>query len=74
MHEPYIQQHQTKSIFCLPLLNQTKLVGVLYLENQLAVGAFTPERAQVLHLLSTQQLLRSKMLNSTQSCTLAKAR
>ncbi|MBV9386505.1 MAG: PAS domain S-box protein [Chroococcidiopsidaceae cyanobacterium CP_BM_ER_R8_30] len=54
IYEPYIQQHQTKSIFCLPLLNQAKLVGVLYLENQLAVGAFTPERSQVLHLLSTQ--------------------
>jgi PAS domain S-box-containing protein len=54
IYEPYIQQHQTKSIFCLPLLNQAKLVGVLYLENQLATGAFTPERSQVLNLLSTQ--------------------
>ncbi|MES1026256.1 PAS domain S-box protein [Gloeocapsa sp. BRSZ] len=54
INDPYIQQHQTKSIFCLPLLNQAKLVGVLYLENQLAVGAFTPERSQVLNLLSTQ--------------------
>jgi predicted ATPase/signal transduction histidine kinase/tRNA A-37 threonylcarbamoyl transferase component Bud32 len=54
INEPYIQHNQTQSIFCLPLLNQTKLVGVLYLENQLAAGAFTPERSQVLHLLSTQ--------------------
>jgi PAS domain S-box-containing protein len=54
INDPYIQQHQTKSIFCLPLLNQAKLVGVLYLENQLAVGAFTTERTQVLNLLSTQ--------------------
>nr|MDZ8003334.1 PAS domain S-box protein [Nostoc sp. DedSLP05]MDZ8100848.1 PAS domain S-box protein [Nostoc sp. DedSLP01] len=54
IHEHYIQQYQTKSIFCLPLLNQAKLVGVLYLENQLAVGAFTPERSQILNLLSTQ--------------------
>lgn len=54
INEPYIQQNQTKSIFCLPLLSQNKLVGVLYLENQLAVGAFTSERSQVLNLLSTQ--------------------
>ncbi|MGQ4646226.1 AAA family ATPase [Lyngbya aestuarii] len=54
INESYIQHHQTQSIFCLPLLNQSKLVGVLYLENQLATGAFTPERSQVLHLLSTQ--------------------
>jgi PAS domain S-box-containing protein len=53
-NEPYIQHNQTQSLFCLPLLNQSKLVGVLYLENQLATGAFTPDRAQVLHLLSTQ--------------------
>ena len=43
INEPYIQQNQTKSLLCLPLLNQSKLVGVLYLENQLATGAFTPE-------------------------------
>ncbi|MBG1245115.1 AAA family ATPase [Nostoc sp. NZL] len=53
-NEPYIQQNQTQSLLCLPLLNQNKLVGVLYLENQLATGAFTPTRSQVLHLLSTQ--------------------
>ena len=52
--ESYIQHNKTQSILCLPLLNQGKLVGVLYLENQLASGAFTPERSQVLHLLSTQ--------------------
>ncbi|WP_459195343.1 GAF domain-containing protein [Nostoc sp. FACHB-892] len=41
-------------ILCLPLLNQGKLVGVLYLENKLAAGAFTPQRSQVLNLLSSQ--------------------
>ncbi|MDZ7954813.1 AAA family ATPase [Nostoc sp. DedQUE09] len=54
INEPYIQQNQTKSLLCLPLLNQSKLVGVLYLENRLVTGAFTPERSQLLNLLSTQ--------------------
>ncbi|MBD2520306.1 AAA family ATPase [Nostoc sp. FACHB-973] len=54
IHDPYIQRNQTQSMLCLPLLNQSKLVGVLYLENQLAAGAFTPDRSQVLNLLSTQ--------------------
>ncbi|WP_242063541.1 AAA family ATPase [Nostoc sp. FACHB-892] len=54
IHEPYIQHNQIKSILCLPLLNQGKLVGVLYLENKLAAGAFTPQRSQVLNLLSSQ--------------------
>ncbi|MBW4423668.1 MAG: AAA family ATPase [Nostoc desertorum CM1-VF14] len=54
INEPYIQQNQTKSLLCLPLLNQSKLVGVLYLENRLVTGAFTEERSQLLNLLSTQ--------------------
>ncbi|BDI19309.1 hypothetical protein ANSO36C_51110 [Nostoc cf. commune SO-36] len=54
INEPYIQHNQIQSLLCLPLLNQSKLVGVLYLENQLATGVFTPDRSQVLNLLSTQ--------------------
>ena len=54
INDSYIQRHQTQSVLCLPLLNQTKLVGVLYLENQLATGIFSPERSQLLNLLSTQ--------------------
>ncbi|MEH1985497.1 MULTISPECIES: PAS domain-containing protein [unclassified Nostoc] len=54
IHESYIQRNQTQSLLCLPLLNQSKLVGVLYLENRLATGVFTPARSEVLHLLSTQ--------------------
>jgi PAS domain S-box-containing protein len=54
INDSYIQQNRTQSLLCLPLLNQNKLVGVLYLENQLATGVFTPERAQLLQLLSTQ--------------------
>ncbi|MBD2527597.1 AAA family ATPase, partial [Nostoc sp. FACHB-133] len=54
INDSYIQHHQTQSVFCLPLLNQSKLIGVLYLENQLATGAFTPEQSQILSLLSTQ--------------------
>ncbi|MCC5661152.1 AAA family ATPase, partial [Nostoc sp. XA010] len=54
INEPYIQRYQSQSVFCLPLLNQSKLIGVLYLENRLATGVFTPARSEVLHLLSTQ--------------------
>ncbi|HAG84362.1 MAG TPA: serine/threonine protein kinase, partial [Cyanobacteria bacterium UBA12227] len=53
-NEPYIRCHQPQSILCLPLLNQGKLVSVLYLENKLAARAFTQSRTQVLHLLSSQ--------------------
>ena len=52
--DPYIQGHQTKSILCVPLINQGKLIGIVYLENNLTTGAFTPERVEVLQILSGQ--------------------
>ncbi len=50
----YIKQTQPKSILCVPMVNQGKLTGILYLENNLTTGAFTPDRVEVLQLLSTQ--------------------
>ena len=52
--DSYIQEHHTKSILCAPLLNQGKLSGILYLENNLTSGAFTPDRLKILQLLSGQ--------------------
>jgi predicted ATPase/signal transduction histidine kinase/CheY-like chemotaxis protein/tRNA A-37 threonylcarbamoyl transferase component Bud32 len=50
----YIINHQPKSVLCTPIINQGKLIGILYLENNLITGAFTPERLKVLQLLSSQ--------------------
>jgi PAS domain S-box-containing protein len=52
--DPYIRQRQARSILCLPLLNQAKLIGVLYLENNLAPRVFAPDRLAVLKLLASQ--------------------
>jgi PAS domain S-box-containing protein len=52
--DPYIHQCQTRSILCLPLLNQGRLVGALYLENSLAPRVFAPARTAVLKLLASQ--------------------
>ncbi|MBD2490788.1 AAA family ATPase [Aulosira sp. FACHB-615] len=52
--DPYIIATQSKSILCIPLLTQGKLSGILYLENNLTTGAFTPDRVQVLNILSSQ--------------------
>ncbi|MBV8884172.1 MAG: GAF domain-containing protein, partial [Chroococcidiopsidaceae cyanobacterium CP_BM_RX_35] len=46
-----------KSILCTPLLNQGKLIGILYLENDLTTGAFTPDRVEVLKILSAQSAI-----------------
>ncbi|MFN6460750.1 MAG: AAA family ATPase [Nostoc sp. DedVER02] len=53
-NDPYIIRQQPKSILCSPILRQRKLVGILYLENNLATGVFTNDRVELLNLLCAQ--------------------
>ncbi|WP_193196615.1 ATP-binding sensor histidine kinase [Nostoc sp. MG11] len=50
----YIQKFQSKSIFCLPIIYQSQLTGIIYLENQLSSGAFSSEKVEVLKVLVSQ--------------------
>jgi PAS domain S-box-containing protein len=52
--DPYVQQRRPRSMLCLPLVKQAKLVGAFYLENSLTPHAFTSERIAVLELLASQ--------------------
>ena len=52
--DPYILRQCPKSVLCAPLLNQGKLIGILYLENNLTIGAFTGDRIKLLNLICTQ--------------------
>ena len=52
--DPYIREKRARSVLCLPLLKQTQLIGVLYLENNLASHVFTPARISLLKLLASQ--------------------
>jgi PAS domain S-box-containing protein len=52
--DEYICQKRVRSVLCLPLVKQSKLIGVLYLENKLASHVFTPSRISVLELLASQ--------------------
>ena len=51
--DEYIRGHHARSVLCLPLLKQTRLLGVLYLENSLTPHAFTSARMAVLKLLAS---------------------
>jgi predicted ATPase/signal transduction histidine kinase len=53
-NDPYIIRQQPKSILCSPILHQGKLMGILYLENNLTMGAFTSDRIELLNLLCAQ--------------------
>ncbi|MGB3512467.1 MAG: ATP-binding sensor histidine kinase [Microcoleaceae cyanobacterium] len=52
--DTYLIQQQPKSLICTPIINQGKLIGLIYLENNLTVEAFTPNHIEILKLLSSQ--------------------
>ena len=52
--DPYIQSHQPKSLLCAPILSQGRLIGMIYLENNLATEVFTRDRLEILKILTTQ--------------------
>jgi len=52
--DKYINENQIKSVLCAPIVNQGQLIGIVYLENNLTVGAFTAARLEVLKILSSQ--------------------
>jgi len=52
--DPYLYQKHVRSVLCVPLMKQAKLIGALYLENNLASHVFTPARISVLEVLASQ--------------------
>ncbi|MFS8065285.1 MAG: sensor histidine kinase, partial [Byssovorax sp.] len=52
--DPCIAERRARSVLCLPVVRQTELVALFYLENNLTTGAFTPDRLAVLELLTSQ--------------------
>jgi PAS domain S-box-containing protein len=52
--DPFIVQVRVRSILCLPMITQGKLVGILYFENNMSPRAFTTDRVTVLKLIASQ--------------------
>ncbi|PWC31069.1 AAA family ATPase [Azospirillum sp. TSO35-2] len=52
--DPYFRETTARSILCMPLIRQRKVVGLLYLENGLATHAFPQTSVNVLMLLGSQ--------------------
>ncbi|MBN3906992.1 MAG: AAA family ATPase [Nostoc sp. NMS1] len=70
INDPYIQQQQPKSILCSPISHQGKLLGILYLENNLTTGAFTSDRVELLNLLCAQaaiSLVNARLYRNSQN-------
>src|SRR5208283_433114 len=52
--DDYLRLTKPKSVLCLAIHRNEKLLGLLFLENRLAAGAFTPERRLTLEMLASQ--------------------
>lgn len=52
--DKYFQGSGIRSAICLPILKQSRLLGIIYLENNLAPNVFTPDILRLLELLSLQ--------------------
>lgn len=56
VNDPYIVKYQPKSMVCMPLMNQNKIIAIIYLENNLVTGVFTKERMKIINLLSREMV------------------
>jgi predicted ATPase/signal transduction histidine kinase len=52
--DPYVRERRPKSVLCMPILTNTRVIGALYLENTLAAHCFTSGRVAILEILATQ--------------------
>ncbi len=57
VRDPYVRSRKPQSVLCMPLQTQGRITALLYLENNLAAGAFTPRRVEMLRLLSAQMAI-----------------
>ena len=51
---PEVHEMQLRSVLCLPVIKQSRMIGILYLENRLSSGVFSAERIQMTELLTSQ--------------------
>lgn len=53
-NDPYIGSRKTRSIICAPILRADNIEGIIYLENDLAAGAFPEARVAIVEMLAAQ--------------------
>src|SRR6202043_1689610 len=61
--DEYVRQKRPRSVLCLPIVKQSKLVGALYLENNLTPRAFTSNRVALLEMLASQAAISLENAN-----------
>jgi PAS domain S-box-containing protein len=54
--DPYLVSARPRALLCAPIVRRGEVAGILYLENRLARGAFTPRRLALLQFLAAVSL------------------
>jgi signal transduction histidine kinase len=52
--DPYVRARKPRSVLCLPIVHQERMIGAVYLENNLVADAFTVDRLEALGILLAQ--------------------
>ncbi len=52
--DPYFRDHRPGSVLCMPIIRQSELIGILYLENSISRDVFNRRRIHILETLSAQ--------------------
>ncbi|RJQ71730.1 MAG: GAF domain-containing protein [Desulfobacteraceae bacterium] len=71
---PEVQNMQLRSVLCLPVIKQSRLIGVLYLENRLSDAVFTLEKTQMTELLTSWAAVALENARLTDEMNLLKIR
>ncbi|WP_197278643.1 ATP-binding protein [Pseudanabaena sp. 'Roaring Creek'] len=61
----WMKQCESKSLICMPLLNQGNITAIIVLENNHIANAFPPQRVEMLDFLSSQaaiSLVKSRLI------------
>lgn len=53
-NDPYIADRRPRSLFCGPIIHKQRLVSILYLESRLIPGVFSPDRLEIIRMLTSQ--------------------
>jgi histidine kinase len=52
--DPYVQERRPRSVLCLPIRNKERVIGAIYLENNLVANAFAMDRLEALDIIVAQ--------------------
>jgi predicted ATPase/signal transduction histidine kinase len=54
VNDNYIKMRRPKSILCTPIVYKNKLIGIIYLQNNITANVFQKTRIKIVKLLGTQ--------------------